>query len=193
MALYACPWLARVCGLSLQPIGCTSALTCDEQRCGAICLCLCLEDCIRDRQLKRRTAGQRSTCGNSSPVRRKAVGEQGRRLSPVAADRRVRLERGGRPVVDVGVPLEQLGDVRGPVRRRKVHRTAPGPRDAAGTQSFEHRLEVGARAGAAVADVAVGDDRLRQLDLQSLQAAELAARVHHRVGGRKYYLKTTIR
>jgi len=24
--------LARVCGLSLQPIGCTSALACDEQR-----------------------------------------------------------------------------------------------------------------------------------------------------------------
>ena len=30
--------LARVCGLSLQPVGCTSALTCDEQRYGS-CSC----------------------------------------------------------------------------------------------------------------------------------------------------------
>ena len=30
--------LARVCGLSLQPIGCTSALACDEQRYGS-CSC----------------------------------------------------------------------------------------------------------------------------------------------------------
>jgi len=27
--------LARVCGLSLQPTGCTPALACDEQRCGS--------------------------------------------------------------------------------------------------------------------------------------------------------------
>jgi len=30
--------LARVCRLSLQPIGCTSALVCDEQRYGS-CSC----------------------------------------------------------------------------------------------------------------------------------------------------------
>jgi len=30
--------LARVCGLSLQPIGCTSSLACDEQRYGS-CSC----------------------------------------------------------------------------------------------------------------------------------------------------------
>jgi len=32
--------LARVCGLSLQPLGCTSALTCDIQRyCSCSCAC----------------------------------------------------------------------------------------------------------------------------------------------------------
>ena len=95
-------------------------------------------------------------------------------------------------ILSICMLLEQLSNVRSTMRCREVHWCPTFPHHAAGTQAANNRLKVRPRSGSAVADMAVCDDGLRQLDLQSFEAAKLSTYVDSRFGRRKYHLQNEI-
>ena len=74
--------------------------------------------------------------------------------------------------------LQQLGDVWGTVRRQEIHRGFTIPRHTAGSEAPDNWPEVGSRSISTVADVTVGNDGLRQLNLKTFESAELSSYVN---------------